>query len=387
MMNVKLYNKIAKIGLDVFNKENYSISEDAQAPVAALVRSAALHDETFPDSLLAIGRAGAGTNNIPTDRCSEEGIVVFNTPSANANAVKELVLLGLLISSRRVVPAIEWARGLKGNGDEVGKMVEKGKSAFVGPEIRGKSLGVIGLGAIGVLVANAANHLGMTVYGYDPFLSLQNAWNLSHHIKRANDLKEIYENCDYISLHIPLNKDTRGTINASALASMKNGVRILNFARDGLVDSEAMLAALSSGKVASYVVDFPTDEMIGVDGVVCIPHLGASTPESEDNCAVMAARELVDYIENGNITNSVNLPNVSMPRSAAVRICVIHRNIPNTLTSITSYLGRDNVNIENMLNKSRGEYAYTLLDVAPCDTAKVEEHIREVEGVLRVRII
>ena len=387
MMNVKLYNKIAKIGLDVFDKENYSISEDAQAPVAALVRSATLHDETFPDSLLAIGRAGAGTNNIPTDRCSEEGIVVFNTPSANANAVKELVLLGLLISSRRVVPAIEWARGLKGNGDEVGKMVEKGKSAFVGPEIRGKSLGVIGLGAIGVLVANAANHLGMTVYGYDPFLSLQNAWNLSHHIKRANDLKEIYENCDYISLHIPLNKDTRGTINASALASMKDGVRILNFARDGLVDSEAMLAALSSGKVASYVVDFPTDEMIGVDGVVCIPHLGASTPESEDNCAVMAARELVDYIENGNITNSVNLPNVSMPRSAAVRICVIHRNIPNTLTSITSYLGRDNVNIENMLNKSRGEYAYTLLDVAPCDTAKVEEHIREVEGVLRVRII
>ena len=387
MMNVKLYNKIAKIGLDVFDKDNYSISEDAQAPVAALVRSAALHDETFPDSLLAIGRAGAGTNNIPTDRCSEEGIVVFNTPSANANAVKELVLLGLLISSRRVVPAIEWARGLKGNGDDVGKMVEKGKSAFVGPEIRGKSLGVIGLGAIGVLVANAANHLGMTVYGYDPFLSLQNAWNLSHHIKRANDLKEIYENCDYISLHIPLNKDTRGTINASALASMKDGVRILNFARDGLVDSEAMLAALSSGKVASYVVDFPTDEMIGVDGVVCIPHLGASTPESEDNCAVMAARELVDYIENGNITNSVNLPNVSMPRSAAVRICVIHRNIPNTLTSITSYLGRDNVNIENMLNKSRGEYAYTLLDVAPCDTAKVEEHIREVEGVLRVRII
>lgn len=241
MYSVKTYNKISKVGLDVFDKEKYSISDTADTPVAALVRSAALHDERFPDSLLAIGRAGAGTNNIPTDRCSEEGIVVFNTPSANANAVKELVLLGLLISSRKVVPAIDWAKTLKGNGDSVGKMVEKGKGAFVGPEIRGKKLGVVGLGAIGVLVANAANHLGMTVYGYDPFLSLQNAWNLSHNIKRANDLKEIYESCDYISLHIPLNKDTKGTIGAEALAAMKDGVRILNFARDGLVDSEAML--------------------------------------------------------------------------------------------------------------------------------------------------
>lgn len=387
MYSIKTYNKISKVGLDVFDKANYEISDNAEAPVAALVRSAALHEEKFPESLLAIGRAGAGTNNIPTDRCSEEGIVVFNTPSANANAVKELVLLGLLISSRRVVPAIEWARGLKGNGSEVGKMVEKGKGAFVGPEIRGKKLGVVGLGAIGVLVANAANHLGMTVYGYDPFLSLQNAWNLSHNIIRANDLKEIYENCDYISLHIPLNKDTKGTIGAEALASMKDGVRILNFARDGLVDSEAMLAALASGKVASYVVDFPTDEMIGVEGVVCIPHLGASTPESEDNCAIMAAKELIDYVENGNITNSVNLPNVSMPRSAEVRIAVIHRNIPNVLTSITSVLGRDNVNIENMLNKSRGDYAYTLLDVAPCNIDEVVKHIKAVDSIIRVRVI
>ncbi|MBQ7363859.1 MAG: phosphoglycerate dehydrogenase [Clostridia bacterium] len=387
MYSVKTYNKISKVGLDVFDKEKYSISDTADTPVAALVRSAALHDERFPDSLLAIGRAGAGTNNIPTDRCSEEGIVVFNTPSANANAVKELVLLGLLISSRKVVPAIDWAKTLKGNGDSVGKMVEKGKGAFVGPEIRGKKLGVVGLGAIGVLVANAANHLGMTVYGYDPFLSLQNAWNLSHNIKRANDLKEIYESCDYISLHIPLNKDTKGTIGAEALAAMKDGVRILNFARDGLVDSEAMLAALASGKVASYVVDFPTDEMIGVENVVCIPHLGASTPESEDNCAVMAAKELVDYIEDGNITNSVNLPNVSMPRSGEVRIGVIHRNIPKVLTSVTAVLGADNVNIENMLNKSRGEYAYTLLDVGACDTEVIKEHIADVEGVIRVRII
>ncbi len=387
MYSIKTYNKIAKIGLDIFDKDKYQISDNEQAPVAALVRSAALHEEKFPESLLAIGRAGAGTNNIPTDRCSEEGIVVFNTPSANANAVKELVLLGLLISSRKVAPAIDWAKTLKGNGAEVGKMVEKGKGAFVGPEIRGKKLGVVGLGAIGVLVANAANHLGMTVYGYDPFLSLQNAWNLSHNIKRANDLKEIYENCDYISLHIPLNKDTKGTVNEAALASMKDGVRILNFARDGLVDSDAMLAALASGKVASYVVDFPTDEMIGVENVVCIPHLGASTPESEDNCAVMAAKELVDYIEDGNITNSVNLPNVSMPRSGDVRIGVIHRNIPNVLTSVTAVLGRDNVNIENMLNKSRGDYAYTLLDVATCDTEVVKAHIKDVEGVIRVRII
>ena len=386
MYSIKTYNKIAKIGLDIFD-EKYQISDNAEAPVAALVRSAALHEEKFPETLLAIGRAGAGTNNIPTDRCSEEGIVVFNTPSANANAVKELVLLGLLISSRKVVPAIDWAKTLKGNGAEVGKMVEKGKGAFVGPEIRGKKLGVVGLGAIGVLVANAANHLGMTVYGYDPFLSLQNAWNLSHNIKRANDLKEIYEECDYISLHIPLNKDTKGTINAAAIAQMKDGVRILNFARDGLVDSDAMLEALASGKVSAYVVDFPTDEMIGVENVVCIPHLGASTPESEDNCAVMAAKELVDYIEDGNITNSVNLPNVSMPRSGDVRISVIHRNIPKVLTSVTAVLGADNVNIENMLNKSRGDYAYTLLDVGACDTAMVEKHIYAVEGVIRVRII
>ena len=387
MYSIKTYNKISKIGLDVFDASKYEISDNAEAPVAALVRSAALHDEVFPESLLAIGRAGAGTNNIPTDRLSKAGVVVFNTPSANANAVKELVLLGLLISSRKVVPAIEWARTLKGNGDEVGKLVEKGKSAFVGPEIRGKKLGVIGLGAIGVLVANAANHLGMTVYGYDPFLSLQNAWNLSHNIVRANDIKEIYQNCDYISLHIPLNKDTKNTINAEALGYMKDGVRILNFARDGLVNSEDMLAALDSGKVASYVVDFPTDEMIGVPGVVCIPHLGASTPESEDNCALMAAKELIDYIENGNITNSVNLPNVSMPRSAEIRISVIHKNIPNVLTSITSVLGRDNVNIENMLNKSRGEYAYTLLDVQPCNIDEVISDIKAVEGLIRVRVI
>lgn len=386
MYSIKTYNKIAKIGLENFDNK-YTIGDEVASPVGAIVRSAALHEENFDKSLLAIARAGAGTNNIPVERCTDEGIVVFNTPGANANAVKELVLAGLLISSRRILPAIEWAKTLKGNGDQVGKMVEKGKSAFVGPEIRGKKLGVIGLGAIGVLVANAANQLGMKVYGYDPYLSLQNAWNLSHHINRASDIKYIFENCDYISLHIPLTKDTKDTIDATALGMMKDGVRILNFARDGLVNSTDMIVALEQGKVASYVVDFPTDEMIGVNGVICIPHLGASTPESEDNCAVMAAKQLVDYIENGNIVNSVNLPNISMQRSGDHRICIIHKNIPNMLTAITTIVAKDNVNIENLLNKSRGDIAYTMLDVNECDISAVEKHISEIDGVLRVRVI
>lgn len=386
MYEIKTYNKIAKIGLSIFD-EKYAVSEAAENPVGALVRSANLHEESFSDSLLAVARAGAGTNNIPTDKLTEQGVVVFNTPSANANAVKELVILGLLISSRKVISAVEWAKELKGRGADVPKLVEAGKSAFAGPELRGKTLGVIGLGAIGVLVANAAQHLGMTVYGYDPFLSLQNAWNLSHHIKRAQDVKEIYANCDYITLHIPLNADTKGTINQDTLALMKDGVRILNFSRDGLVKSEDMLEALASGKVASYVVDFPTDEMIGQDGVVCIPHLGASTPESEDNCAVMAAKELIDYIENGNITNSVNLPEASMQRSAEMRICVIHRNIPSMLSTITATVANDNINIENLINKSRGEYAYTMLDVNKCDEKAVKEHLLSTDGVIRVRVI
>lgn len=387
MISIKTYNKISPVGLQVFDPQQYEISDQAANPVGAIVRSASLHDEVFPDSLLAIARAGAGTNNIPIERCSDKGILVFNTPGANANAVKELVIAGLLLSSRRILPAIEWAKTLKGNGDQVGKMVEKGKGAFAGPEIRGKKIGVIGLGAIGVLVANAASQLGMTVYGYDPYLSLQSAWNLSHRIKRAASLNEIYENCDYITLHIPLTKDTKDTINAAALASMKDGVRILNFARDGLVNSADMIMALEQGKVASYVVDFPTDEMIGVNGVICIPHLGASTPESEDNCAEMAAKELIDYIENGNISNSVNLPNISMPRSGERRICVIHKNIPNMLTSITTAVAKENLNIENLLNKSRGEIAYTMIDVNETQLDEVDRDIAAIEGVIRIRII
>ena len=386
MYEIKTYNKISPVGLSRFDQENYVISDQTENPVGAIVRSAALHEEVFPASLLAIARAGAGTNNIPIARCSEEGIVVFNTPGANANAVKELVLAGLFISSRKIIPAIEWAKTLKGNGDAIGKMVEKGKSAFAGPEIKGKKLGVLGLGAIGVMVSNIAYELGMEVYGYDPYLSIKNAWNLSRNV-HASTMEEIFAECDYITIHIPLNPNTKNMINAKTLATMKDGVRILNFARDGLVNDADMIEALANGKVAAYVVDFPTDAMLGVEGVICIPHLGASTPESEDNCAVMAAEELMDYIENGNITNSVNLPDISMPRSTTLRICVLHKNIPNMLTSITAALAKDNVNIEHLMNKSKSEFAYTILDVNECNQESVFSHICAVDGVIRVRMI
>ncbi len=390
MYNIKTYNKISSIGLDRFDKNVYTCGDEVENPVGAIVRSAALHDVEFPKSLLAIARAGAGTNNIPVDRCAEEGIVVFNTPGANANAVKELVIAGLLLSSRRVIPAIEWAKTLKGNGAEVGKMVEKGKGAFVGPEIKGKSLGVIGLGAIGVLVANAANALGMKVYGYDPYLSVNAAWNLTHNTVHAMELKEIYENCDYISVHVPLTPDTKGFINKESIAMMKDGVRILNFARGDLVNSEDLLAALDEGKVASYVTDFPSDEMIGADGVVCIPHLGASTPESEDNCAKMAADELMEYIEKGNIVNSVNMPNVSMPMSGDERICVIHKNVPAVINKISGVISAANININHMLNKSKNDVAYSMLDIEEKDMAKVSaiaEEIKAMPEVIKVRVI
>lgn len=386
-MNIKTYNKIGESGLKIFRKCGYAFGDDVQNPTGAVVRSASLHETEFPESLLAIARAGAGTNNIPIDRCSEAGIVVFNTPGANANAVKELVIAGLLISSRRIVPGIEWTKTLKGNGCEVGKMVEKGKSAFTGPEISGKSLGVIGLGAIGVLVANAANALGMKVYGYDPYLSVSSAWNLTHNAIHALDIKEIYENCDYITIHVPLTPETKGFVNTDAISAMRDGVRILNFSRADLVNSNDILEALDNGKVAAYVTDFPTDEVIGRDGVIAIPHLGASTPESEDNCAEMAAEEIVDYLENGNIVNSVNLPDISMARCGEMRICVIHKNIPNMLTQITSALAKDNINIENLLNKSKKEYAYTILDITDGDSNKITNELTSVEGVIRVRIV
>lgn len=386
MYKIKTYNKISKIGLSVFD-DKYTIGDEVENADGAIVRSAALHDVEFPKDLKAIARAGAGTNTIPIERCSEQGIVVFNTPGANANAVKELVLAGLLISSRRVISAIEWAKTLKGDGDAVGKEVEKGKSAFAGPEIKGKTLGVIGLGAIGVLVANAANSLGMTVYGYDPYLSVKSAWNLTHNAIHIDDIKELYQKCDYITVHVPLTDSTKNTINAESIAMMKDGVRILNFARGGLVNDNDIKAALESGKVAAYVTDFPDDDLLCVDGVIAIPHLGASTPESEDNCATMAAKELIDYIENGNIVNSVNLPEITMPRSGEKRICVIHKNIPNMLTAITGVVAQGGVNIENMLNKSRGDFAYTMLDINAADCNTISEQLSAIDGVIRVRVI
>lgn len=386
-MNIKTYNKISAAGLNRLAAKGYAYGDEVENPVGAIVRSASLHETEFPKSLLAIARAGAGTNNIPIDRCSEQGIVVFNTPGANANAVKELVIAGLLIVSRRIVPAIEWAKGLKGNGEAVGKMVEKGKSAFAGPEISGKSIGVIGLGAIGVRVANAANHLGMKVYGYDPYLSVNAAWNLTHNAIHAIDIKEIFENCDYITIHVPLTPETKGFINAETIATMRDGVRILNFARGDLVNSTDILAALENGKVAAYVTDFPNDEILGHDGVIAIPHLGASTPESEDNCAGMAADELTDYIENGNITNSVNLPNTAMARSSEKRICIIHKNVPTMITKITQVLAAKGVNIENMLNTSKKQYAYTLLDVTGDITDDIANEIAALDDIIRVRVI
>lgn len=384
MYNVLTLNKIAPIGTDRLGS-NYSYGNEVETPDAILVRSAAMHDMEFADNLLAIARAGAGTNNIPKDKCTEKGIVVFNTPGANANAVKELVLAGLLLSSRKIVEGIEWEKTtLKGNGDAVGKMVEKGKSQFVGPELRGKTLGVIGLGAIGILVANAAAALGMQVIGYDPFMSVPNALRLDPSIKLMKNNEEVMTNCDYLTIHVPLTPDTKDLVDADMMAKMKDGVRILNFSRDGLVNSTAVLEALKSGKVAKYVTDFGTDDILGEENVICLPHLGASTPESEENCAVMACDQVKEYLENGNIVNSVNYPAISLPRNTNdTRFCVMHKNVPELLKKVLSEL---NGNIENMLSKSRGEYAYTILDVAGADKADAEK-IAAVDGVVRVRVI
>ncbi len=385
-MKICTLNKIAACGTDRFGAQ-YEIVDDIAGADGVMVRSAAMHDMAMPETLVAIARAGAGVNNIPVDACSEQGIVVFNTPGANANAVKELVLAGLFLASRKVVDGCNWAQTLIGEGDAVAKLVEKGKSAYAGPEIKGKKLGIIGLGAIGVLVANAAVSLGMEVYGYDPYLSVDAAWRLSRAVHHANALDEIYTECDYISVHVPLTPDTKGMIGTDSIATMKDGVRILNFARAGLVDSDAMIAALAAGKVASYVVDFPTEEMLGVENVVAIPHLGASTPESEDNCAVMAADELRDYLENGNITHSVNYPDVNVPRSGDTRICVLHKNIPNMLAQISSVVSADGVNIDAMVNKSRKDYAYTVLDVEGSIASAVADDIMKIDGVIRVRVL
>ncbi len=383
MANIKLYNKISQVGLDVFDSKKYTVSETVEAPEGILVRSAALHDEPFGKELLAIARAGAGVNNIPIDRCSENGIVVFNTPGANANGVKELALAALFLASRDIVGGINWALGLKGTPD-VAKQVEKGKSKFVGPEIKGKTLGVIGLGAIGGMVANAANDIKMKVIGCDPYITVKNAWSISRYVMKADDYDAIYAASDYITYHIPSLPSTKGIINKENIAKMKDGVRIINLSRGDLANIPDLIEALESGKVASYVTDFPCEELLGVPHVVCIPHLGASTPESEDNCAVMAAEQLVDYIENGNIRNSVNYPEIVLPRTESNRLVVLHENIPNIITQISGALASDNVNIESLLSQAKGNNAVSIFDTNDTITEAVISDISAVKGVVRV---
>lgn len=384
MYNIQLLNRISPSGLEVLDNGNYKYGDDIQNPDGIIVRSANMHEMTFGENLRAIARAGAGTNNIPIDRCTEQGIVVFNTPGGNANAVKELTITALLISARKIFPGMQWVQTLKGQGEEVPKLVEKGKGQFAGPELKGKKLGVIGLGAIGVQVCNTASDLGMQIYGYDPYISVDAAWSINRGIKHAKSLKEIYQNCDFISIHVPLNGETRGMINSMSIAQMKDGVRIMNFSRGELVDSKDIITALDERKVYCYVTDFPNDDLLGHPGVLALPHLGASTPESEDNCAAMAASELDDYLQNGNIRNSVNMPNVEADRSGRERICVLHRNQPSLLSQITGAVGE---NINNMANNSRGDIAYTLLDIDGRITDALVEKLKAIESVIRVRVI
>ncbi len=385
MYNIKTLNKISNVGLSKFDKSKYAYGDDIENPDAIMVRSASMHDMEMPKSLLAIARAGAGTNNIPVADCAEKGIVVFNTPGANANAVKELVILGLLLSSRKVTKAIDWCKTIKDEGDNVGKTVEKGKSAFAGPEIKGKTLGVIGLGAIGRLVAEAAVDLGMKVIGYDPFLP--EGAELKAGITLNNNLDEIFPVADYLTLHVPLTDETKHLINKETIDKMKNTVRIMNFARGALADSGDVIDALDDGRMAAYVTDFPDAELIGIDGVIAIPHLGASTPESEENCAAMGAAQLIDFLENGNIKNSVNMPAVSVKKSGSVRITVIHKNQPNMISTITDTISKDGINIASFDDKNRGAIAYSIID---CDTDVsngVVSDIEKIDGVIKVRVI
>lgn len=386
MFNIKTLNKISNVGLSKFDTTKYAYGDDIENPDAIMVRSAAMHDMLMPESLLAIARAGAGVNNIPVDKCTQQGIVVFNTPGANANAVKELVVCGLLLSSRKITKAIDWCKTIK-NDENVSKSVEKGKSAFAGPEIKGKTLAVIGLGAIGRLVANAAVDLGMTVIGYDPFLSPEAAESLNKNVTVNNNLDELFPIADYITLHVPLTPETKEMIGATNIEKMKDTVRVLNFARGDLANSADIIAALEEGKMAAYVTDFPSADLIGVDGVIALPHLGASTPESEENCASMGAMELIDFLENGNIKNSVNLPFASAERSGVARITVIHKNQPNMIATITETISRDGINIANFEDKNRGEIAYSIIDVDSEVSDAAVEDIKNIGGVVRVRVI
>ena len=379
-------NAIAGVGLNQFS-DQYTAVEEIKDADAALVRSAVMHDMEFGENLLAIARAGAGVNNIPLDRCADEGIVVFNTPGANANGVKEMVIAGLLLASRDIVGGIEWVKENQGEA-EIAKMAEKAKKAFAGQEIQGKKLGVIGLGAIGVLVANAAVHLGMEVYGYDPYLSVDAAWKLSRHIIHAKTTEEIYTECDYITIHVPALESTKGMINKTAISMMKDGAIILNFARDVLVNESDLLEALETGKVKRYVTDFANPTVAGKKGVIVTPHLAASTEESEDNCAKMAVVEIMDYLENGNIRNSVNYPNCDMGKKGEyTRVAVLHRNVPNMIGQFTSVFGEAGINIEHMTNKSRNEYAYTMMDAVGTVTEELVKELEAIQDVLRVRVI
>ena len=387
MYRIKTFNKISPMGLNRMEPEHYTYSDNETGEDGILVRSAKLHDYPFPDSLLAIARAGVGVNNIPIDRCSEAGIAVFNTPGANANAVKELVLCAMLMGSRDVDGGIQWVRQQVESGVDVTTVVEKGKSAFVGPELYKKTLGVIGLGAIGSLVANVALDMGMDVYGYDPFLSVDAALRLDRHIHVVKDIKELYKRADYITIHIHYTEKTAHMIDETAISAMKRGVRFINLARGEIVDDDAMLAALDTGRVAAYVTDFPNNRLVGAPHVVAMPHLGASTPESEQNCAIMAVDQLKDYLENGNIRNSVNFPNVYLDRSGVMRMCIIHKNIPAMLASITTLLSKDGVNVENLSNKSKGDYAYTMVDLGSKVAESVIEDVKHLPNVIRVRVI
>ena len=382
MKNIQLLNKIAKVGLAKLPAE-YNVAETIDNPDGIMVRSAVMHDMVLPESVLAVARAGAGVNNIPLDKCADAGVVVFNTPGANANGVKELTVCALLLAARNIVGGVNWAQALDPATD-VAKAVEKGKSAFGGTELRGKTLGVVGLGAIGGMVANTALALGMNVIGCDPFLSVDAAWHLDPRIIKAATFDELFAKADYLTLHVPATKDTKGMVNAAALATMKDGAKIINLARADLVVAADVIAALESGKLSAYVTDFPTPDFIGVKGAVTIPHLGASTEESEDNCAVMAAEQLADYLEHGNIVNSVNYPALSMPRTGESRVCVLHKNIPNVIATLSAAISAKGHNIENMASKSKGDYAYTMFDIS--GTMCAEEMI-DLDGVLRVRCI
>ena len=385
MFKILTLNKISKVGLGQLS-DNYTVSDNEANPDGILLRSFKMHDMELPESLKAVARCGAGVNNIPLDKCAEKGIVVFNTPGANANAVKELVLTGLLLSSRKIMASYAWAQSLQGTED-IAKQVEKGKSNFAGPEIKGKTLGIVGLGAIGVLVANAAVALGMNVIGYDPYFSIKNALALDYAVKFTSNLDDIYAVADYITVHVPATPETKNMINAESLAKCKDGVRLLNFARNELVNVADVKTALESGKVSCYICDFPNEETVGVDGIITLPHLGASTPEAEDNCATMAAKEIMAYLEDGNIVNSVNYPNCSAPRIAGkARVCVLHKNTPNMLAQITAFFGEKGINIEHMTNNAKGDYAYTILDVDNADDSVVTS-AKAVEGIVAVRVL